>query len=540
MTLIKKIALLLLFFIAVTSCSNDETTTQEEPIGDEKPDPDPDPNPGPDPDPVPVIIIGSAKICEAKGSGKLYEVGPGKEYEKIIDVPTENLGPGDAVKIYAKSEPYFERIIITTKGAEQAPICICGVPDTSGKLPILDGTNARVRPSTSKTPYAGVIVVGNNFNNHPEYINISNLQLQGAHQYKEDDTQRSYEMDTDNLIPYSRAAAGISLRGAHFEVANCIIRHNGNGIFGAYNGPDNPLIDVTLKNNIITDNGTFDVDRQHNIYLESNGLVSVGNRFGPIRDGSRGVNYKSRSAGDIIMYNHFIGPAGRQINLPESENSVDHFPQLDSFQKTYVAGNIIEGSADGATSILHYGNDINSANPEDKGNRRGDLYAYNNTFILKGDAPTSFRKLFFDITFCEGRLHAFNNILQYENNSNEGDSEISILRDRGSVINFSNNLVTSATRAAYVTRIPSNEQLNICSPNTLLYEPTIQDMMVSNSDMALDSNNMYRLTNSSKAINTGITIPENVPKLEYQFKSPNGVEPRQIKGSAIDIGAFEL
>ncbi len=487
----------------------------------------------------------AAQICNAKGNGKLYEVGPGKEYEKIIDIPTENLGPGDAIRIYAKDEPYYERIVITTKGTEQAPICVCGVPDASGKLPILDGTNARVRPVdihpyfNSNTAYSAVILVFGSNDNHPEYVNISNLQIQGAHQFNEDDTQKTYKMGTDELIPYGRAAAGISLRGKHFDIFNCVIRYNGNGIFGAYSGSDEPLVNVTLSNNIIQDNGTFNVDRQHNVYIESEGLVSIGNQFGPIREGSRGVNYKSRSAGDIILYNRFVGPAGRQINLAEAENSVDYFPQLDSFKKTYVAGNIIEGSTNGASSILHYGHDVNNASADERGKRSGDLYAYNNTFVLKGDASSSYRRLFFDVTFCEGKLHAFNNVLYYENNTGV-DSEISIMRDRGSVLNFSNNLITSATRAAYVTRIPQNEQLNICSPNTLLLAPTVQDMMVPNQDFGLDANNMYRLTNNSKAIDAGIEIPSNLPKVDYQFKLPNGVETRSVNGSGIDIGAFEF
>jgi len=166
------------------SCSNDDVVDENPTTGSQNPT-------NPDSDPVfpsPPIAV-STKTCEVVGNGTLYEVGPGKTYENLIDVPTEDLAPGDVVKIYAKDTPYYERLVITTKGTEAAPICICGVPDSNGKLPILDGTNARVRPISvnsyfdENTVYGGMIVIGRNWDNHPEYINISNLQLQGAHQY---------------------------------------------------------------------------------------------------------------------------------------------------------------------------------------------------------------------------------------------------------------------------------------------------------------------------------------------------------------------
>ncbi|SIQ58985.1 right-handed parallel beta-helix repeat-containing protein [Maribacter ulvicola] len=493
---------------------------------------------------APDVILGTTNICDAKGNGKLYEVGPGKEYENIIDVPTENLGPGDAVRIYAKSEAYYERLIIATKGTKEEPICVCGVPDEAGKLPILDGTNARVRPVNvssyfnENTAYLGIIVIARNYGNHPEYINVSNLQIQGAHQYMEDDSQQSYIMGTDELKPYSRASSGVYMRGSHIQINNCLVRHNGNGIFGAYNSANDPLIDVRLNNNIIQHNGTYDVSQQHNIYIESEGLVSIGNQFGPVREGAKGTNYKSRSAGDVIMYNYFVGPAARQINLAESENSVDYFPGLTSFQTTYVAGNIIEGNENGSATMLHYGNDNVSASPMERGNRKGTLYSYNNTFVIKSNIELSYRKIFFDVTFCEGTLKAFNNVLYYENNSSNGDSQISFFRESGTAGLVSNNLISTATIAAYNTKYIDEDQRR-CAETSLDFKE-LESMLASEVDFGLDKDNLYKLTSSSKAIDAGMDIPSEVLNLEFQFKSPSGVEPRTINGAAIDIGAFEF
>jgi len=522
--ILRNLAYILLFVLCI-ACSKDEIKNTSD---EDSPD----------------IISETIKICEAKGNGKLYEIGPGKEYEKIIDVPTESLAPGDAIRIYAKNEPYYERLIISTKGTKAEPICVCGVPDENGKLPILDGKNSRVRPINlhpyfnSTTAYTGMIVINGTSDNHPEYITVSNLQLQGANQYKEDDTQQTYEMGTENLRPFSRAASGIYMRGEHIEINNCLIIHNGNGIFGAYNSPKDPLVDVRLNNNIIKKNGTFKVNRQHNVYIEANGFVSIGNQFGPIREGSSGGNYKSRSAGDVIMYNRFVGPAGRQINLAETENAVDYFPQLPSFKTTYFAGNIIEGSNIGAGTILHYGNDANSATPEGKGNRKGTLYCYNNTFVLRGNNKISYRKMFFDLTFCEGKLKAFNNVLFYENDSKNPNIHVSVLRNSGTAEVFSNNLISEATLAAYSTRYTGEDQKR-CGNTSLLFDK-VEGMIISDQDFLLDSSASYKLKTNSKAIDAGMEIPVDAKKLEYQFKLPNGIEPRKINGSSIDIGAYEF
>lgn len=78
--------------------------------------------------------------------GLVYEVGPGKPYEKIGDVPLESLNPGDTVKIYYKSTPYYEKWVIGRTGTQNLPIVFQGVPDpVTGNLPVIDGENAVTR-----------------------------------------------------------------------------------------------------------------------------------------------------------------------------------------------------------------------------------------------------------------------------------------------------------------------------------------------------------------------------------------------------------
>ncbi len=502
------------------SCSNDNNPL----------DPIPDPPTSEVPDDFTFSIA-----CDPIGNGKMYEVGPGKEFERIVDVPFESLKPGDVVAIHAKDQPYKERILLTESGTEEAPIMICGVPDTNGNLPILDGGEARVRTVSMNTDVAslGVIVIargnGHPYGSWPKNIEIKNLKVIGGNQFNQNDSQRFYAMDSEELVPYSRGAAGIRIQvGENIKIANNIIEYNGNGVFAVANGTEEMTRNVELLGNIIRNNGTFDVDRQHNIYIEVDGLISVGNQFGPIREGSRGNNYKSRSAGDVIMYNRFVDPAGRQIDLVESQNGYPHVSSLSSFRTTYFIGNIIEGTTDGAGNFLHYGGDGDNGNPSDD-KRQGTVYCYNNTFVLKGNKESRWRKMFCDLNTCNEKLYAFNNIFYYENPGVGEDLEISILRYNGTVEYFSNNLITEAAVAWYKTGSEQNPCENIDFA-------MVEEMQISDENFALSD--QYKPLSGSNAINNGMAIPDFLPVVDKQFKAPNWIEDRPNDGS-IDVGAFE-
>jgi len=73
--------------------------------------------------------------------GSTYEVGPGKKYARIAEVPFDYLGPGDVVKIYYREKPYHEKFILRKSGTRKNPITITGVP-RGNNLPIIDGKNA--------------------------------------------------------------------------------------------------------------------------------------------------------------------------------------------------------------------------------------------------------------------------------------------------------------------------------------------------------------------------------------------------------------
>ncbi|TMU50763.1 hypothetical protein [Flagellimonas algicola] len=491
---------------------------------------------------LPVEDFNYSSSCDPAEGSRKYEVGPDKEYQNLVDVPFENLQPGDVVSIHAREEPYYEKILLTQSGTEELPIIICGVPDAEGNLPTISGKNARSRNTDMKNIVAslGVIAITKSnsqpYGTWPKNIEIKNLRVIGANQYLSDDSQQFYDMVSGELVPYSAGAAGIRIQmGENIKIQNNIIEYNGNGIFAVTNGEMEMTRNIHLYGNIIRNNGTKDIDRHHNIYIEVDGLTSIGNQFGPIREGAKGGNYKSRSAGDRIMYNRFVGPAARQLDLVESQNGYGFIHTLPSFRVSYFIGNVIEGSEDGAASILHYGGDGDNGTPSDD-LRQGTIYCYNNTFVLKGNKEKSWRKMFCDLNTCNEKLYAFNNIFFYENPGGAEDSEVSMFRYNGSVSHFSNNLISESVAAWYKT----DDDQNPCGEMDF---GIIENMKISNTDFDMntaETGKSYHPMSESRVVDNGMEIPEALPLVDKQFKYPNGIEDRTINGESIDIGAFEF
>ena len=63
-----------------------------------------------------------------------YEVGVGKTFANIGDVPWENLKAGDQVLIYWRPQSYQEKWVIAVRGTELQPFVVRGVPGQSGEL----------------------------------------------------------------------------------------------------------------------------------------------------------------------------------------------------------------------------------------------------------------------------------------------------------------------------------------------------------------------------------------------------------------------
>src|SRR5437870_2654858 len=70
------------------------------------------------------------------------EVGPGKTYTRIGDVPWPTLAAGTVVCIYYQATPYNEKWNISSQGTSSAHIVVRGIPGPNGELPIIEGAGA--------------------------------------------------------------------------------------------------------------------------------------------------------------------------------------------------------------------------------------------------------------------------------------------------------------------------------------------------------------------------------------------------------------
>lgn len=286
-----------------------------------------------------------------------YEVGPGKPYANIGNVPIESLRAGDVVLIYARSTPYREKFGITTSGTAAAPITIRGVRDANGVRPQLLGENATTRlalnfPSDAR----GVInVYGAN------YLVIEGLDINRA--------RGAFKDDNGSSATFQANASAIYLQsGSHITVRDCIMRDSGNGFFST-----SATSDVLVEGNYIYGNGNVGSIYEHNNYTDSNGIVFQYNRFGPLCAGCSGSNLKDRSAGTVVRYNWIEG-GNRALDLVESGG----WTGLASYRTTMVYGNVLlELNDSGNPQVVHYGGDSGDTSTY----RKGTLHFVHNTVV---------------------------------------------------------------------------------------------------------------------------------------------------------------
>jgi hypothetical protein len=130
------------------------------------------------------------------------------------------------------------------------------------------------------------------------------------------------------------------------------------------------------------------------------------NRFGQLRFGAGGNALKDRSAGTVIRYNWIDGGA-HLLDLVEPEDSRKITGVDPRFRRTYVYGNVLmNGPLDGF-SVVHYGGDNGNATLY----RKGTLFFFNNTVIIRGDEKTRWGTAIFRLETSDETADVRNNIV---------------------------------------------------------------------------------------------------------------------------------
>jgi len=336
------------------------------------------------------IVLLLLPVTIGSVSAVVYEVGPGKTYESISDVPWEIVTAGDLVLIYYREEPYREKWVICRQGTEAEKIVVRGMPNENGYLPVIEAIDATTRSALNFwNEERGMIKIGGANSPPdcmPQNIVIENLDIKsGRPPYSF--TGRSGRAD------YSSNAAAIYVeKGKNITIRNCILRDCGNGFFCA-SGASNVLVEGCS----IYDNGIEDSIYEHNNYTEANGIVFQSNRFGALRSGCLGNNLKDRSSGCVIRYN-WIESGNRQLDLVDSNHSEIY--SAPEYRATYVYGNIlIEPDGAGNSQVCHYGGDSGDTDRY----RKGTLYFYNNTVVSTRTGNTTLLRLSSMDESCDSR-----------------------------------------------------------------------------------------------------------------------------------------
>jgi hypothetical protein len=367
--------------------------------------------------------------------GKDYEVGPGKAYQNLNDVPWEALGPGDSVRVHWRSTPYKEKVLISNSGTATDPIVFCGIADgPSGAMPILEGRGAKTRAQTKFGPNAGqntnveemgVVIVFPGvhwYQQKPRYIVISGLQVQGA-RTDPDASKADFYDETGKARKYTTyggksGGSSVYIWGSeNVTVRGNVLTDSGNGLMAMSQFDEKTTSrHILIEGNHFYNNGNPGSYGTHNAYTEAIDIVFQYNNFGRLADGACGDAIKDRSAGTVIRYNR-IEPGEFMVNLIDASSGArEAFVADPSYAHSWVYGNVFFNRPNPNTAvfpngtsfvkngdnwstalshaIVHYGGD--------SGNyayyRRGTLHFYANTIIIQADASKNSAVSLFQLT----------------------------------------------------------------------------------------------------------------------------------------------
>ncbi len=343
--------------------------------------------------------------------GATYEVGTGKTFTEVGDVPWESLVAGDRVEIHWRSAPYAAKWVICRRGTEAQPILIRGIAGAAGHWPVIEGRNATTRRELNywHGPRSVIKVGGANqpADTLPAWIILENLVVRGGRPPYSFSGPRGLEKYADN------AAAIFVEKGEHITIRNCTLHDSALGL-----GVSAQSKEILVENCHLYDNGMEGSVYQHNSYTSAAGMTYQFNRFGPLRSGCPGNNLKDRSAG-LTVRGNWIAGGNRQLDLVDAEDSAE--VRADPrYRETFVYGNVlIKTAGSGSQQWVQYGGDSGKLDWY----RKGVLYFYNNTVVSQRRDIS----ILFHLPTNAERVVCWNNIVQLAG----GGGRLALLSARG-------------------------------------------------------------------------------------------------------------
>ena len=355
-----------------------------------------------------------------------YHVGPGEKHKTIGAVPWQDLAAGDRVFIHWREQPYREKWTINGIGTTQSPILVSGIPGPDGQRPVIDGRNAVTVPKPqSWGGERALIKIGGtetHADNIPSHLIIENLELRSARPPYRFFDEKGREK------AYTNHAASIFVeKAANLIIRNCELHDSGNGLFIAAEG--GKTRNITIERNYLHSNGNAGRIYEHNAYTAAIDITYQHNRFGPLREGARGINLKDRSAGLTVRYN-WIDGGNRLLDLVDGEDS-QNIIKHPRYNDTFVYGNVLIKRNGGNNQIIHYGGDSGRLGEY----RKGTLHLYDNTIVSLRSGNTTLLRL----SSSEEYADVHHNILYVSGRGNR-----LALLDKSGRIRLSHNWIKSS------------------------------------------------------------------------------------------------
>ncbi len=405
----------------------------------------------------------------------IIEVGPGKTYKEIHDIPYSSIVKNTLVKIYYRAKPYATKVFIDVIATENERIRFQGIPDEVGNLPTLTAKNAVNWGNTIPSDIAdiGVFVIYGSYTKKPAWIDVVNLHLRDG------------------------GYSGLWAKGDHISVKGCILENNANGVFTQANNQELAEIStyILIEGCKFINNGLVNSSRYHNIYAQAKHVLIQFNTIKKVKEGSSGASLKDRSSFTVIRYND-IETSTRTIDLVEPEDT-DQVLTLDpNWDDVYVYGNLMTNKSKGiGVNMIHYGYDNVPTF-----RREGTLYFANNTVVVNRTDDV-WRISLFDVNSTKSVVKFSNNIL-----SATGMNQFNIFRsnntDNAGIIDFDPSWFSIIG-----TTDPPSWQLHDTAGSYSIVQNSDDNILLGEDPGFIDiENDHYELTDTSPCISAGKDI----------------------------------
>ena len=452
---------------------------------------------------IPATAVWISMLSALPVAAQRYEVGPGRAFAAIGDVPWESLAPGDQVLIHWRPEPYGEKWVVCRRGTAEQPIHILGVPGPSGELPVIDGRDATTRPALNFWgEERGVIKIGGAnrpADTMPAHVILENLEVRsGRPPFGFDGRQ--------GRTAYAKNAASVFVeKGEAITIRHCILHDSGNGLFVSPQSRN-----IVVENCRVYDNGIEGSLYEHNSYTQADGIVFQANYYGPLRENCPGNNLKDRSAGLVVRYN-WIDGGNRALDLVDAAGTpalADH----PAYRDTYVYGNVLIKRDGGNNQVVHYGGDSNRTDAY----RKGTLHFYHNTVVSHRQGTTTL----FRLSTGDEAVDCHNNVVYPA----AGGRTLALMTLQGT-LNLRHNWLPTGWRSSHST-----------FTGTIRGAEHIEQGQTPGF-VAFDADD-FRLLQNSPCIRAGAELPDPLQTRHpviRQYVRHQQTEPRK---DALDLGAF--